>query len=262
MFIPCKRIKMSTVNGERGSADVRFRDCGAQIDEKAVWGGRKSEYQQAGGLVMFTYSQRMEAVRLYRENGNSAAAVIRQLGYPKDRRTLAAWNREFEESNDLHQVSTRRAKYTAEQRHTAVEYWLNHGKCISETIRQLGYPSRPLLTDWIREDMPEEFEPRKMGDVIHLTEAEKAQAVGDMCGREGSVRAVAEKYGVSTCSLYKWKKQLQASGRVSDGRKDARAWRKSLDELQREVERLNREIEALSARHRELSGSFNVQTES
>lgn len=210
---------------------------------------------------MFTYAQRMEAVRLYRENGYHAAAVIRTLGYPKDRRTLAAWNQEFEESNDLHQVSTRRAKYTDEQRRTAVEYWLTHGKCVSDTIEHLGYPSRPLLTNWIREDMPEEFEPRKLGEVIHLSDDEKASAVREMNAGTVSVRSIAEKYGVSTCSLYKWKKQMEKSSRPLAAKRDEKAWRKSLDELQREVERLNREIAALSARNEEMGIDMELQAE-
>lgn len=38
------------------------------------------------------------------------------------------------------------------------------------------------------------------------------EAVQDLCTRTGSARSVADKYGVSPCTLYIWKKQFFSEG--------------------------------------------------
>ena len=55
---------------------------------------------------MYTYEQRMAAVKLYIKYYHKASAVIRELGYP-DRRMLVKWFEEYESTGDLHQKSLR-----------------------------------------------------------------------------------------------------------------------------------------------------------
>jgi transposase-like protein len=37
---------------------------------------------------------------------------------------------------------------------TAVDYYLNHGRNVSRTVKAVGYPSRATLRDWIDELAP------------------------------------------------------------------------------------------------------------
>ena len=104
---------------------------------------------------MYSCEERLKAVKLYIQYDLSAASVIRELGYP-DYKSLIAWYKQYIETGKLINNSEPYTKYTDEQRSIAVKHYLEHGKCISRTCRVLGYPSRPLLTQWIKEDVPEE----------------------------------------------------------------------------------------------------------
>jgi transposase-like protein len=44
--------------------------------------------------------------------------------------------------------------------------------------------------------------------VVQFSQEQKKDAVIELCAREGSAAAVADKLGVSRISLYKWKKEL------------------------------------------------------
>lgn len=67
---------------------------------------------------MYSYEDRMRAVKLYEQYGQHAAAVIRELGYP-DRHMLEKWHREYVHSGDLKQKQSRKPKYSMEQRQAA-----------------------------------------------------------------------------------------------------------------------------------------------
>ena len=64
---------------------------------------------------------------------------------------LVRWYKEYKEIGDLHKQYIKRPKYTSEQR-KAVNYYLEHGRNITRTVRALGYPSRMNfrngLTNW------------------------------------------------------------------------------------------------------------------
>jgi putative transposase len=75
----------------------------------------------------------MKAMELYIKYDLSATAVIRELGYP-NRKMLARWYKEYKETGDLHKQYNKKAKYTPEQKKTAVDYYLEHGRNISRTV--------------------------------------------------------------------------------------------------------------------------------
>ena len=104
---------------------------------------------------MFSYEERIRAVKLYLELGKRSAATIQRLGYPT-KNSLASWYREFRRRGDL-QVgyARRKSKYSDEQKKLAVEHYLSHGGCFSATLKALGYPGRYALTAWVRELYPE-----------------------------------------------------------------------------------------------------------
>ena len=53
---------------------------------------------------MYSYEDRLRAVRLYIKLGKRVRLTIRQLGYPT-KNALKSWHREFEKRDDLPTVS-------------------------------------------------------------------------------------------------------------------------------------------------------------
>ena len=93
-----------------------------------VWEGR---------CGMYTLEQKTRAVEPCVKYGKRGAAVRRELGYPKSRQQLLAWFREWEANGGSFREPGH-AKYTEEQKRTAVEHYLAHGKC--EVYRFFGHP--------------------------------------------------------------------------------------------------------------------------
>ena len=91
---------------------------------------------------MYSYEDRIRAVKLYIKYDFSAATVIRELGYPS-RKALVGWYKEFQAKGDLKVVTERKPRYSEEQKQRAVNHYLEHGRCIRQTVRVLGYP--PLM---------------------------------------------------------------------------------------------------------------------
>ncbi|MGI6728208.1 MAG: IS3 family transposase [Anaerovoracaceae bacterium] len=157
---------------------------------------------------MFSYEERIKAVKLLIQYDISYADVIRELGYPS-KKSLRNWYHEYKGSNDLHSNYNRKDKYSLEEKQVAVDYYLEHGKSISRTVRKLGYPSRPKLDKWISELAPEEKRHCcSGGTIVKYTREQKEQAVISLCSRSKSAKEVAAEYGTTRENLYKWKHQL------------------------------------------------------
>jgi transposase-like protein len=74
---------------------------------------------------------RLRAVKLYLKYGRRLKATIRELGYPT-KNSLKAWCAEFEEGGELQEKYVRSLpKYSAEQKNTAIEHYVNHGRCFA-----------------------------------------------------------------------------------------------------------------------------------
>ena len=154
---------------------------------------------------MYSYEERLRAVKLYVKLGKRIRATIRQLGYPT-KNSLKAWYNEFEKRGDLQTTYARsKPKYSDEQKSVAVEHWANNGRCFSFTLKMLGYPCRQKLTEWVRELYPETRN-CVIGKVGRPTAslASKRAAVYELCTREG----IAFKLDVDRVTLYNWKNQL------------------------------------------------------
>lgn len=158
---------------------------------------------------MYSYEDRMKAVELYIKYDLSFADTIRELGYPSHN-ILIRWYREYQENGELHKQYNKKPKYSPEQMQEAVDYYLNHGRNISRTIKALGYPSRPVLREWIDKLAPGERRSSiKDGTYVRLfSQEQKKNAVIELCTRAGSAASVAEQSGTSRSSLYKWKHRL------------------------------------------------------
>ena len=158
---------------------------------------------------MYSYEERMRAVELYIKLGKRLQATIRELGYPT-KNALKAWHREYERRQDLRTGSVPRPpKFSAAQKQVALEHYARQGRCISSTMRALGYPGRVTLTAWVREAFPETRSvcTGSYGAGTHSDAVKKAAVVG-LYSRQETAQALAEKIGVSRPTLYAWKSQL------------------------------------------------------
>ena len=192
---------------------------------------------------MYSYEDRIRAVKLYIKLGKRTGPTIRQLGYAT-KNSLKSWHREYEQSRDLQVGYARsRQKYSAEQIQVAVQHYLDHDRCIASTIRALGYPCRGVLTGWI-DDLHPEVRHRMVGrapNVQHPREVRNA-AVIELCTRTTSAQEIADKVAVCRPTLYKWKNQLL--GRESPAsmtRHNQPPSTDDLTELERQAESLRRD---------------------
>lgn len=70
---------------------------------------------------MFSYDERMKAVKLYIQYDLITATVILELDCSKNRHTLTNWYKEYKKMNNLHLKSTRKEKFSKEQKRTAIQ---------------------------------------------------------------------------------------------------------------------------------------------
>jgi putative transposase len=193
---------------------------------------------------MYSYEDRLRAVRLYIKLNKRVGLTIRQLGFPT-KNALKQWHRAYEQRLDLPSSYVRRAKYSQAQKELAVNHYLEHGRCVAATIRALGYPSRTLLPAWVQELHPEP-RTRVVGPSRELTSAMKQSAVIELCMRQGSARSIAEQLGVSRPSLYNWKNQLLGNDTpTSMKRKKDSPASSERAELEQQVEALRQDIRRL-----------------
>ena len=114
-------------------------------------------------------------------------------------------------------------------------------------MRALGYPARGTLTAWIREALPE-TRTALVGSVgrTRYPEAMKHAGVMELCTRQGSAQAVAEKLGVCRPTLYNWKNQLlgrEVPASMKRNNNSPKAPERA--ELERQLESLQRDIRHL-----------------
>jgi len=192
---------------------------------------------------MYSYEDRMKAVELYIKYDLSAAATIRELGYP-NRKMLARWYKEYKETGDLHKHYNKKAKYTPEQKKAAVDYYLEHGRNISRTVKILGYPHRDELAKWIDELAPGKRKSRiKHRAMVQFSQEQKKDAVIELCARDGSAASVAGRIGTSRGVLYKWKNELLGKENTKTMKSSKkRSLSDDKETLLAEVESLKKEI--------------------
>ena len=199
---------------------------------------------------MYSYEERLKAVKLYIKYDKSYASVFRELGYPPSNHTLKLWFREYEQNGDLHKSFIKKSIYTAEQRKAAIQHYVEHGRSKTRTVKALGYPTRQQLTEWIKQDLPDEVVPCTNGhSLVHLSKEQKEQVAIELCTRDGSAQEIADKYNVSRYSVYNWAWDLLGKGNVSPMPKKKRTVAATKQE---DVEALKQEIEQLHSKADEL----------
>lgn len=152
---------------------------------------------------MYSYEDRMKAVKLYIQYDHSLAAVIRELGYPSQQ-MLLRWYQEYAKLGDLHKAYKDPCSFAEAQKQRAIKYCLEHGKNATRTARALGYPCRQTFSTWLDETYPNRKKRCITGcAMVKCSQEKKVQAVVDLCARKGSAEEIAISHGVSRFSLYK-----------------------------------------------------------
>lgn len=199
---------------------------------------------------MYSYEDRIRAVRLYFKLGKRLGATLRKLGYPT-KNSLLAWCREFEQEQDLKQGYQREKwLYDTEDKRRAVEHYIAHGHCLAYTIRTLGYPCRATLSGWIRELRPglRKILVGRIGPVVHLL-PKRQQAVIALNAREGTGLEVAKSVGVSRTTLYNWSSQLLGPTPPPSMSKKKSQPSAARDALSKELEQLEARVQKLRLEH-------------
>ncbi|UIF87953.1 IS3 family transposase (plasmid) [Cupriavidus necator] len=93
---------------------------------------------------MYSYEDRIRAVKLYFKYGGKTATVVRELGYPSGK-NLKRWVHIYQALGDLPKRRHPKPRYTLEQKRAAVDYYFGHGCSLANTRRALGYPSSEVL---------------------------------------------------------------------------------------------------------------------
>lgn len=107
--------------------------------------------------------------------------------------------------------------YSAEKRKAALKYYHQCGS-VTETVLQLGYPSRELFYKWLKKETQPPT-PRKKAHIINTAEHPRHPSVEiklnalHRCFELGEdIKLVSEDIGYSRASIYKWRKKYLRKG--------------------------------------------------
>ncbi|WP_294379373.1 IS3 family transposase [uncultured Clostridium sp.] len=110
--------------------------------------------------------------------------------------------------------------YSDEKREAALKYYHQCGS-VTETVIQLGYPSKCLLYKWLKKENQPPM-PRKKAHVINTSEHPRHPSVEvklnalHRCFELGEdIKLVSEDIGYSRASIYKWRKKYLRKGTVA-----------------------------------------------
>ena len=204
---------------------------------------------------MYSYEDRIRAVKFYITCGYNAAYTVSKLGYP-DASNLKHWYKEYSESNDLHKGRKKVSKFSDREKRDAVDYYFAHDRNALQTVKALGYPSRPLLIQWVKELCPEEGKRRCKSFKSHVrcSQEEKIQAVMESCKGNLKIAQIAEIYGVTPSAVSIWRKELLGEGKTLKMIQPP-AEDKSIEQLIRE----KAELEEMKASYEQQSYDLQCQ---
>jgi len=209
---------------------------------------------------MYSREERMKAIELYIKYDKCAADVVYELGYPS-RKNLPRWYKAYLQEQETGVIwngyRRTRTKYSSEQKKTAVEHYLEHGRNLSRTIKAMGFPSKEMLRRWCDELAPGTRKRRVGG--IQCTREKKEEAVIALCVRTGSAKEVAKEYSVTREALYIWKNNLLGKEDIAPMSKvEDNPLPDDKDALLSEVETLKRQIRRLKLEKDILEGTVEI----
>ena len=193
---------------------------------------------------MHTQEERAKAVYLFIECGFSHAAVKAELGYPA-RATLDRWYADYLDKGYVKEKREHWEKFTDEEKARAVDACIANGGNVLKTTRQLGYPSRTLLSSWMDEMAPG----LRKKDRPHVERSEEEQMKAVVSAYAGDGKPVSEtirEAGVDKVTFYNWRRKLlgEDAQKVVDGLKSTDL-PDDVGELQEMIEAQRRELHRL-----------------
>lgn len=192
---------------------------------------------------MHTQEQRTKAVMLFIETGFNHAAVKSALGYPS-RWSLDRWYADYLEKGYVKEKRERWEKYSDDEKAIAVAKYFEMDRHLSNTVKELGYPSRTLLAQWVDEIAPgmrKKTKPhKKHGD------PERADVVAAAYAGEGTVAEAIREAGIDKVTFYNWRRKLLGDDaqKVVDGLRNDEL-PDDVGELQEMIEVQRRELRRL-----------------
>lgn len=194
---------------------------------------------------MYSREDRTRAVELWLKYDKSSTAVVLELGYPSIK-MLRNWGKEYlqEQETGVSSQRQREGKYSAEQKKAAVEHYFAHGRCLSRTMRALGYPCQELLARWCEEIAPARRKQNRSR--VQFSNEQKQEAVIALCSRTGSAKDIVRAHGVTREALYNWKHALLGKEtRLAKAKKKPADVPKDKDQLLSEIEVLEEQVKRL-----------------
>lgn len=196
---------------------------------------------------MYSREDRKRAVELWLKYDKCATAVTNELGYPCTK-MLKSWYKNFikeQETGIIQGRHHRISKYSEEQKKAAIEYYQEHGRCFARTIRALGYPCQELLAKWCKDFAPVRRRSSKVD--IQFSSEQKQEAVLSLCCRQGSAQEIANSYGTTRASLYKWRTDLFGKeNSMSQPKKQKKDLSDDKNRLFSEIEDLKEQVQKLT----------------
>lgn len=208
---------------------------------------------------MYSKEQRRKAIETFARFDHSYADTVAELGYPTTS-ALRGWRKEYQlHGDEFLEKSCRKPKYPDEKKQAAVDYYLEHGKSLTRTIRAMGYPSREMLGTWIDELAPGQRKYRGPNPKKGVLPMEtKARAVAELEARTGSAAEVAERYGVSRVAPYAWRREILGHNEGNPEEKGVPV-SKPYDDLPDDIRELERMQSDLKAQVRKLQLEIDVR---
>ena len=163
-----------------------LKDAKFASQNKGKNGGTDKKLDREGAR-MYTYEERMRAVKAYIASGSGYQAnkTIQEPGYPSHE-ALRRWNREYRKNGDLHRDFIRTPPHTREQKEKAVAHYYANGCNYTKTSKALGYVSRDRMRQWVLETRQSEGSScRTRRNVVKCTPEQKREFVVGFCARGG-----------------------------------------------------------------------------
>lgn len=155
----------------------------------------------------YTIEEKVRAIKLYEETSH-VTYVINELGYPS-RTMLYYWLEEYSNSGQFN-ARMRKPKYSQTQRKQAVDYYLNNGRSITKTTKDLGYPGKTLLREWINDDVPKEMILKCCNynkRIVRYSQEQKTEIVQKYTAGE-SPKELSLEYYIHPNTVRSWAKKL------------------------------------------------------
>ena len=209
---------------------------------------------------MFSEEQRRVAIETFIKYDHSYADTVAELGYP-NRATLRLWWREYESTGEVPVgKGHRKSKYTDDQAHAAVRYYLEHGRSLSRTMRALGYPrGKQTLCDWLDELAPGERKYRGSRPKAGAVPIEKkVRVVAELEARTGPAAEIAERHGVSRTAPYVWRREIMGDN-GGEPEKKGEPVSKEFDDLPDDVETLQDMLREAKVQLRQVQLELDVR---